>query len=63
MRITSNYCPRESSTASVGVVSKVLLKAVGSAKRDSKTFTLLNVDTISVNMQEKLKLLIRTQLH
>ena len=48
--------------ASVGVVSKVLLKAVGSAKRDSKTFTLRNVDTISVNTQEKLKLLIRTQL-
>ena len=48
--------------ASVGMVSKVLLKAVGSAKRDSKTSTLCNVDTISVNTQEKLKLLIRTQL-
>jgi len=49
--------------ASVGVISKVLLKAVGSAKKDSKTFTFCNVDPISVNTQEKLKLLIRTQLH
>jgi len=48
--------------ASVGVISKVLLKAVGSAKKDSKTLTLRNVDPISVNTQEKLKLLIRTQL-
>ena len=48
--------------ASVGVISKVLLKAVGSAKKDYKTFTLRNVDPISVNTQEKLKLLIRTQL-
>ena len=48
--------------ASVGMVSKVLLKAVGSARKDLKTFTLHNVDTISVKTQEKLKLLIRTQL-
>ena len=47
---------------SVGVVSKVLLKAFGGAKRDSNTFTLHNVDTINVNMQEKSKLLTRTQL-
>ena len=39
--------------ASVGMVSKVQLKAVGSAKKDSKTFTLRNVDTIIVNTQEK----------
>ena len=42
--------------ASVGVISKVLLKAVGSAKKDSKTFTFHNVDSISVNTQEKLQL-------
>ena len=40
----------------MGVISKVLLKAVGSAKKDSKTFTFHNVDSISVNTQEKLKL-------
>ena len=50
--------------ASVGVVSKILLKAMGSlAKKDPKTFTLRNVDTVGVNSEEKLKLLIRTQLH
>jgi len=48
--------------ASVGVISKVLLKAVGSAKKDLKTFTLCNIDPISVNTQEKLKLMIRMQL-
>ena len=48
--------------ASVGVIGKVLLKAVSSAKQDSKTFTLHNVKLIGVNTQEKLKLLIRTQL-
>lgn len=46
----------------MGVISKVLLKAVGSAKKDLKTFTFCNVDPISVNTQEKLKLLIRVQL-
>jgi len=40
----------------------VLLKAVGSAKKDLKTFTLCNIDPISVNTQEKLKLMIRMQL-
>ena len=38
----------------MGVISKVLLKAVGNAtKKDPKTFSLRNVDTISVNSQEK----------
>ena len=47
--------------ASVGGVSKILLKAVGSlTKKDLKTFTLRNVDTAGVNSEEKLKL-IRTQ--
>lgn len=46
----------------MGVISKVLLKAVGSAKKDWKTFTFCNVNPISLNTQEKLKLLIRAQL-
>ena len=46
--------------ANAGMFGKVLLKAVGNI--DPKTFTLRNVDTVYVNSEEKLKLLIRTQL-
>lgn len=53
--------PSGSYQASMGVVSKVLLKAVGSAKRNSKTFMLRNVNTYC-QCEFTRQLMIRTQL-